>query len=293
MPPAAANRAASSRAAAAERQRERQRVASAAALATLPARGFPIRALLQVLIALVLAVTLVVVGYVVMLSLRHEPVATGTPVPMSRLPKLPDPDRLPRRASFAPASAEGPRAFPPELRPLSILVRSLPAAERATAGVAVYDDLFAHVAWLPLRDATEVDGGLRVATSAPTGRELHVVVAPAYAIARNGYWSKLDLPANLDPEAVPELDAALQDVVVHAAASSRPIANALKLRRTDDPTWVPRTAFVHGVDPDQHGQIHLRLGKGTYELLPWAEGTFAPIAITVPGPATIPADFGQ
>lgn len=240
-----------------------------------------------------LAVTLVVVGYVVVLSLRHEPVATGTPAPMSRLPKLPEPDRLPRRASFAPASAEGPRTFPAELRPLSILVRDLPASERATAGVAVYDDLFAHVAWLPLRDATEVDGGLRVATNAPTGRELHLVVAPAYATARNGYWCKLDLPANPDPEAVPELSAAVQDVVVDAASSPRPITNALKLRRTDDPTWLPRTAFVNGTEPDQHGQIRLRLGNGTYELLPWAEGAFAAITITVPGPTTIAADFGQ
>ena len=254
---------------------------------------FPIRALLHVLIAFVLAVTLAVVGYVVMLSLRQEPVAAGTPSPMSRLPSLPEPDRLPRRASFAPASAGGQHTFPAEMRPLAILVRDLPAARRETAGVAVYDEIGAHVAWLPLRDATESDGALRVETSAPTNCELRVVVADAYATARNGYWCKLELPANLPLDAVPELRAGVQDVLVHTSSTERTVAGALRLRRLGDATWIPRTAFVSRSDRDQPGVLTLRLGPGSYEVLPWTEGTSAPVAITVPGPSSIDATFAK
>lgn len=205
------------------------------------------------------------------------------------MPELPEPKRLQRRQSFAPAAA-GRDAFPPAMRALAIEVRGLAPALRSEAGVGVFDQHDHEVAWLPLANAAERDGALSVTGNAPEGR-LRLVVASHAETARNSYWTSLDWPADAPSDLVAELRAEIQEVTVRCAAEDRAIATTLRLRRQGDDRWAPRTAFIDGPAPARDGSLRLRLAAGSYELAPWSDGQFAPMSITVPGPALIDAKF--
>lgn len=226
-----------------------------------------------------------------MLSLRQEPLQASAPAQLAPMPDLPEPRRLGRRPSFAPAAA-GRDAFPAAMRSLDVLVRGLSPALRADAGVGVFDEDDHEVAWLPLANAAERDGALAVTARAPEGR-LRLVVASQPATARNSYWTSLDWPADAPSDSVAELRAEVQEVTVRCGAEDRAIATALRLRRQGDDRWAPRTAFVDGAAPSRDGSLRLRLAAGAYELTPWSEGAFAPTVITVPGPALVDAKFAR
>lgn len=178
------------------------------------------------------------------------------------------------------------------MRSIEVVVRGLSPALRGEAGVGVFDGDDHEVAWLPLAAATERDGALAVATSAPEGR-LRLVVASQAATARNSYWTSLDWPADAPSDLVAELRAEVQDVTVRCAPEDRAIATTLRLRRNGDARWTPRTAFVDGTAPARDGSLRLRLAAGDYELAPWNEGSFAPTVISVPGPALVDAKFAR
>ena len=192
-----------------------------------------------------------------------------------------------------PAAAAKRDAFPPEMRTIAIAVRDLPASLRQQAGVAVYDALDHEVAWLPLAAAKEQDGALHVTTQAPSEQKLRIVVASEFATARNAYWTSVDWPADADKDRALEVTAAVQDITVRCADKDRAVASLLRLRRKDDPRWAPRTAFANGAALALDGTIALRLGAGSYELLPWATSEHAAVAIEVPGPASIDATFAR
>lgn len=207
------------------------------------------------------------------------------------MPDLPEPRRLARRPSFAPAAA-GRDVFPPAVRELVVEVRGLSPALAEEAGVGVFDRHDHEVAWLPLTNATERDGARAVTTSAPEGK-LRLVVASHSATARNSYWTSLDWPADAPSDRVAELRAEVQEVTVRCAPEDRAIATTLRLRRQGDARWTPRTAFLDGAAPTREGTLRLRLAAGEYELSPWNEGSFAPTLITVPGPALVDAKFAR
>ena len=232
-------------------------------------------------------------GYVAALSLKQEPIAAGEAVTLEAMAPLPEPKRLARRASFVPAAATKRDAFPPEMRTIAIAVRDLPTSLRQQAGVAVYDAHDHEVAWLPLAAAKEQDGARHVTTPAPSEQKLRIVVASEFATARNSYWTSVDWPADADQDRTIEVTAAVQDITVRCADKDRAIASLLRLRRKDDPRWAPRTAFSSGSALGLDGTIALRLGAGSYELVPWATGEHATVAIEVPGPASIDATFAR
>ncbi len=244
---------------------------------------------MQFLLALVIAVTLGVIGYLVLLSLHQDPLQPSAPPTLAEMRDLPEPKRLARRPSFAPAAA-GRDAFPRAMRSLGIEVRGLSPELLEGSGVGVFDQHDHEVAWLPLANATARNGALTVTTSAPEGR-LRLVVASDAATARNSYWTSVDWPAEAPPEQVAELRAEVQQVTVRCATEDRAIATTLRLRRQGDARWAPRTAFVDGAAPLRDGSLRLQLAAGTYEITPWNEGAFATTVISVPGPALVDAKF--
>jgi len=243
------------------------------------------------LIALLLAVALAVAGYSLLLAARQPPVGVGAPVSLSHIPVLPEPEPLPRRASFVPASAErSQRPFPPPLRTLTIEIDHLPASLWLTAGVAVFDDADLCCAWIPLPKAGT--GGPRLALQArvPAGVPLRLCVAASEAAARSSYWASAEVAADLPPDPRVRIDVPVQEVVVHAASLLASRAAAMRLRRVGEPGWVPTTAFAGAPQADARGDIHLQLGPGAYELVPWT-GADQAMLLFVPGPREVTARF--
>ncbi len=251
----------------------------------------PIRTLLTILVAVVLAATLLILGYVAMLSLRQRPVDGAPAAPLSTMPELPEPDRLPRRPSFVPAAAAGSRAFPPTLQGRQAVVAGLRPDLRESASLFVYDGLGMHVARAPLAGLPLDDAGIRVAFEAPTGQALQLVVAGDEETARTGYWARLLVDADAPADAPLRIEAVVQDVTLELMQALRTHSAALRLRRIGDEDWLPRAAFVAGNAPDEHGMLRLRLGAGRYEARPHGDDAAAPILLTVPGPDLIRASF--
>lgn len=234
--------------------------------------------------------TLAIGAYVVVLSLKKEPLAATDPAALPTLPRLPEPARLPRRASFLPASADGKQTFPPEVRDLAVLVREAPEDLARTGGVAIHDDRSGLVAWLPLAGATAAGDALRVTAKVPQHTQLAITVAPLRDTSRTSYAVRALVAPDSTEETI-ELRAPLQDVVVRATATDKTLASALRLRRVDDAEWTPRHAFAQSERPDAHGLLRLRLAPGEYELRPWADGVFEPVRFAVPGPREVEAAF--
>lgn len=234
--------------------------------------------------------TLAIGAYAVVLSLKKEPLAATDPATLPTLPKLPEPTRLPRRASFVPASAEGKQTFPPEVRDLAVLVREAPEDLVRTGGVAIHDDRSGLVAWLPLSSAAAAGDALRVTAKVPQGSQLAITVAPLRDTSRTSYAVRALVAADSTEETI-ELRAPLQDLLLRATATDKTLASALRLRRIDDAEWTPRHAFAQSDRPDAHGLLRLRLAPGEYELRPWAEGAFEPVRFAVPGPREIESTF--
>jgi hypothetical protein len=236
-------------------------------------------------------VALAVAGYSLLLAVRQPPVGAGAPVSLSKIPALPEPKPLPRRASFVPASAEpSKRAFPPQLRTLTIEIDHLPASLWLTAGVAVFDDADFCCAWVPLPKAGTGGPRITVAARVPAGEPLRACVAASEAAARASYWASAQIAAELPSDSRVRIDVPVQEVVVHAASLSASLAAAVRLRRVGEPGWAPTTAFAGAPQADARGDIHMLLGPGAYELAPWT-GAEQAMLLFVPGPREVTARF--
>ena len=252
-----------------------------------------IRLLQYSLIAALLAISLAIGGYSLLLAFGRRPPATISPISIEPFAEMPAPERLPRHPSFVPASAERPRSIlAMELAPLVVEVRDLPAEFTEGAGVALFQpELQAMWSWLPLTNARRVDGSLSLSSRAPR-TPLRVVIAAGEESARQGYWLSVEGAGDRDHDEPIVLRAPVQEVRVRAVTDPAGHQQLLRLRRVGDDEWRPQAAFRNGSRATtEQGHLDLVLGPGTYRLAPWTGQGWSPVPIHVPGPAEITAVF--
>jgi hypothetical protein len=222
--------------------------------------------------------------------LRQTPAAATRPIALTPAPTLGAPERLPRRPSFVPASASIFRAGTGsgEPRNLQIDLHGLPASIAPEAGVAVFDAVMdVQLEWLPIAGLERSQGIVSLRTTAKAA-PLRLALAASEASARNGWFSRLELPADRDEHAPVALPAAVQTVTVQLDAQSQNELHDLRLRRTDDPSWRPFAMGSH-LQPDAKGVLVLTLGPGDYCLSTITGGLPQELRITVPGPSQLSA----
>jgi len=255
-----------------------------------------IRFLLHLLIAGVLAVALAVAGYALLLALRQGPAPAIEPVALSPVPKLPEPARLPRRASYVPASAPVFHTKVAERAPLAIEVRDLPDDLAASAGIAVFDartGVALH--WLPLAGLPRAGGVVRVQPEVPSGNALLVTLAGDESAARRGYWTRVEVAKervakDATADAPVLVSGAVRRITVRVAIDQSGYGQDMQLRRVGDEQWHPLAAGPRLV-PGERGELTLLLGPGAYELAPCTGGPWQPAKIAVPGPTEVTATF--
>lgn len=226
-----------------------------------------------------------------LLAVRSEPVAASAPAVLDTLPDLEEPERLPRRPSFVPATADmAPGAAMGPAGTLAIELSGVPPAHRANAGVAVFEPGFgAQLAWLPL-PAEEAGDTVELSVAVPRGVPLRVTVAPAERAARHGWWHAVDVAAERGAGPL-RLRVPVQRVRVNVTTDPPGLGPAVRLRRTDAPAWVPLAAFDGPPGAGRDARLELVLGPGSYELVPWSGGGWQPFALVVPGPGEVTANF--
>jgi len=240
-------------------------------------------------VALLIAVAVAVAGYAALLALRRGPADGVDPVSLMPVPALPQPERLPRRPSFAPASLP---VFDDSLgnvaRPLTIEIRDLAESLAAAAGVAVVDDVTSAVLeWLPLAGVPRQGDRLQLLTQAPARRPLAVCLASSAATARFGFWSRTTIAADGQPASV-QLAAKAQWVTVRPVTLPAGGGQDLRLRRVGEPQW---RCLDRAPEPSTDGSTRFLLGPGDYELVPWTDGPWLPVRLGVPGPNEVTAAF--
>lgn len=253
-----------------------------------------IRLLLYLLVATVLAVSIAIGGYSLLLSLGKEPATPVRAVTIESFATLPEPKRLARRPSVVPASfRDEDSILVINLEPLVLEVRDLPTNFRAGAGIAVFQpELQAMFSWLPLAEAEQSESGsLTLQTEAPTG-QLKIVVAPSEEAARRGYWLAVNMDDEDAREAPTVLSVPVQEVRVRVVTVPALHERLLRLRREGDDHWRPEAAFqTSSHTATEQGHVDLVLGPGTYQLTPWTGSDWEAIPIHVPGPAEVTTRF--
>jgi hypothetical protein len=220
-------------------------------------------------VSLLLAVGGSVAAFCGFLTLRH---ATGEDAPAKPLPVLtepPRPERLPPAPEFGsaavPAAAQRPRARPVDV---SIRVRGLTAdLAKTSAGVAVFDaETGAGFAWAPLADAARADDGSLVLRARTTAiHDICVTAASAREFARHGYFAKTSLAASAASSREVELSVATARVRFLLPDGAER-AGPLRLRRLDDPRWMPIESGGTGLTIAPGEESSILLGAGTYEV---------------------------
>ncbi len=227
-------------------------------------------------------------GYALLLAARRGPPpvadAPGT-APRAETPAAPD--RLPRRPSVVPASAELAPVMPQADVELTIELDGDLAALGPRAGVAVLDGFSgAQLAWLPLRGDDD-QARRRLSTRVPRGsHHLHLAADPE--LQRHAFWTATTVIA--DPATAPcaaQLSAARHPVTFECRRGDAPAPDLLlEIGRPDAPHW--RLAAAAGAlqVTDAEGRLGLALAPGRYTVRVVGDDA-APLRFEVPAPAPV------
>lgn len=231
----------------------------------------PIRTLLAILFALLVAAGLLVAGYSALWSLQRAPLASEDVPPLPAPPTaLPAPTRLAPRVDHVaavPASARRPLVVAATLQ---VRVAGVPSAFRERLGVATFGRFGGgNFQWTPLTTATADGADLLLEAAVPVGTEIQVTLAASREQARHDYLAKTSVAA-LDGQSTARtlLRADFREVAFElpespAATISR---GPWRLSRTDDPQWLPLQLASTGLFLQGDAATRLLLGAGAYRL---------------------------
>ncbi|MCA8950109.1 MAG: hypothetical protein KDE27_11450 [Planctomycetes bacterium] len=233
-----------------------------------PTERRPIRTLVNLLAALLVAIGLVVAGYSFALTLQRPAVTVAeATIPAATIVPPTAPERLrfegEPRAFAAPAAARGASATA-SATTRHLVVRGLVRDQLGErAGLAMFSPEGGTVfAWIPLAvgEAT-ADGALDFELEIPAG-EVTLTLAPAEEFVHHGYLARTDLSPGDPMLRTVELGA---HATAFTTADGR-AAGPLRLVRRDDPEWRPLAAAPNGLFVEAGGTTVL-LGDGAYELV--------------------------
>jgi len=246
------------------------------------------RLLATILIALLLAASVLILGYAGWLTLRrvvlpgapvlaHEPLRAG-PTPPARLPPQAGDEAAPNGSALVPAA---------DFRiAIAITITNLPAGlDRHQAGLALFGS--ADGSDFRFHRLADLGEDLLLQTQTLATGALRIVLAEDAEQARHSFLCRVDhefarQPAGATPLALDATAQRLRFVVAGSDASYGP----LLLRRRHEPDWHAPRAVAAGLRSHRDAPCELWLGAGEYELSdplrPDRQQTF-----TVPGEGTV------
>jgi hypothetical protein len=155
------------------------------------------------------------------------------------------------------------------LLPLQVVVDNLPAAlARDRAGLAVFDaGTGGDFRWTPLPATWGAGGAGELTTEARRGAEVWVTVAADRSFARHGYLvrQRHRVASAASGGAPVRLDASASEVRLLLPPDRRQVG-PLRLRRCDDPQWLPMAQGSTGLLVTDRSNTTLLLGPGDYEI---------------------------
>lgn len=257
-------------------------------------RGAPaIRIVATILISLLVAIAVATLLYTVVLAIGRDPLpAADTALQPPKIERLSAPSHL---DAYVDEQGDAPPAFAPNaprrLVTLPIQVVDAPRDLReGTGGVATFDEVGGgEFRWYPLDEAIDgQDGSLLVTAEAELGARLSITFAATSDQARHGYLSRRDLLIESPDGRSAPLVSVRGDV--HTVRFDLPTdaerAEPLRVRRADDPQWLPMLHGTSGMNLKRGSNTELLLGPGDYVLQDPLEPTRSQ-SFQVPGTSAV------
>lgn len=228
-------------------------------------RSNVIRFVASLLAALLLALGLALGGYCALLAWRRPALAADAPPAPPPIAPIPEPARLPSSPDYGTVALAACEQPPAARIPITVSVRNVPAEWRTpTSGIAItLQDGSSGLVWLPLAAATNEDGVLVLPHVLPQAGEIVVALASAPQFATHSYLARstVVVPATTTVE----LDGSAAAVTFRLPAGAKHSC-PLRVRRTDDASWLPMDGAAAGLEVGAGAPARLWLGNGSYEL---------------------------
>jgi len=210
--------------------------------------------------------------YALILSVGRDPLPgqqTRFSAPQLEKPTTPKP--LPSIPNIANGEAPNIESTRDERTQIAIQIKNTTGLLGVgDAGIATFHtETGGDFHWLPLSNATKaLDGSLRMNASAAIGTRLTITLSSSREYARHGYISRqiVDVNAPGDgPRPVASLNGLMHEVQINLPTNTER-AGPLRLKRVDDPRWLPILNSTSGLNLQRGVITRLQLAPGNYEL---------------------------
>jgi hypothetical protein len=231
-----------------------------------------IRTLATILVSLLIATALATVLYAIILSLGREPLpGAETRFTAPKLEQPTAPQRLPPIPQIQASATAATQPLDETRIRVAIQVENMTSSAQAQdAGVATFHtETGGDFQWLPLSATNaDPDGAHRMQVDTAPGIPLTVTLSTSREYARHGYISRQII--NLDQaaeatEPIVKLNGCMHRVQINLPTNAER-AGPLRLKRTDDPRWLPILNSSSGLTLQRGVETILQLAPGTYEL---------------------------